>query len=275
MRKWLDMGGRWCVLTAVVLTVGPILLLVAGSLLPEELMEMLPDGLSFWERIWDGQDITTEQYRSVLFASPDYLFRFWNSFRLVVPTVAGQLILSALTAYGLARGKGRFYSGILFLYLVLMVTPYQVSVIPNYYAVKELGLLETDFAIWLPGIFSPFPVYLLTKCMKRIPSEIVEAAQLDGAGSLRIFMKIMLPLCRGQIVALGILVFADYWNQVELPLVMFSDAFRYPLSVFLSKIREEAVGISLAATVIYTIPVLLIFLYGADELKAGFLGENR
>lgn len=209
------------------------------------------------------------QYVNVLIASPDYLYRFWNSVFLVAPVVIFQLAVSSFTAYGLARGKGRLFKAILMIFLVLMMLPKQVTVIPNYYAVKELKLLNTWAAFWLPGIFSPFCVYLLTRYMKRIPEELFEAAEIDGAGEKRLFLNVVLPLCKGELIALGMLILVDGWSQVELPIIMFNDANMYPLSVYLSGIRENAIGITFAATVIYAIPVILFFLYGAKELEAG------
>ena len=255
----------------------PVLLNLAGSFVSEHFAESVFSG-TLESAARDAEGITSifsiGQYTDVLIASPDYLFRFWNSVALVVPVVIFQMILSSLTAYGLSQGKGKFFSAVLLIYLVLMMLPKQVTVIPNYYAVKELGLLNTNFAIWLPGIFSPFSVYLLTKYMKRVPKETLEAARLDGAGEFRLYFHIMLPAVKGELIALSTLVLVDTWNQVELPLMMFSDAQKYPLSVYLSMIRENAAGISFASSMIYMIPVVLLFLYASKELEQGVGNVN-
>ena len=255
----------------------PVLLNLAGSFVSEHFAESVFSG-TLEGAAKDAEGITSifsiGQYTDVLIASPDYLFRFWNSVALVVPVVIFQMILSSLTAYGLSQGKGKFFSAVLLIYLVLMMLPKQVTVIPNYYAVKELGLLNTNFAIWLPGIFSPFSVYLLTKYMKRVPKETLEAARLDGAGEFRLYFHIMLPAVKGELIALSTLVLVDTWNQVELPLMMFSDAQKYPLSVYLSMIRENAAGISFASSMIYMIPVVLLFLYASKELERGVGSMN-
>ena len=255
----------------------PVLLNLAGSFVSELFAESVFSG-TLEGAAKDTEGITSifsiGQYTDVLIASPDYLFRFWNSVALVVPVVIFQMILSSLTAYGLSQGKGKFFSAVLLVYLVLMMLPKQVTVIPNYYAVKELGLLNTNFAIWLPGIFSPFSVYLLTKYMKRVPKETLEAARLDGAGEFRLYFHIMLPAVKGEFIALSTLVLVDTWNQVELPLMMFSDAQKYPLSVYLSMIRENAAGISFASSMIYMIPVVLLFLYASKELERGVGSMN-
>ena len=214
------------------------------------------------------------QMKSLLIATPDYLIRFWNSVYLTLPVVIGQICISVLTAYGLSLGKGKLKKTLLVFYLVMMLMPYQVTVIPNYYAIKSMHLLNTSFAIWLPGIFSPFPVFILERSMSEIPVSIKEAAKTDGASDLKILFHIVIPLCKGQITALSLLVMFDYWNQVELPLIMFTSAFKYPLSSFLSQIRDEARELSFAAALIFFIPVFLFSLLGTDELKKG-LGQLR
>ena len=207
-----------------------------------------------------------EQYRTILFQSPDYLFRIWRSIFLTIPIIIFQLILSIPASYVFSQSKQKKVSILFFIYLFMLLLPSQVTVIPNYLMAKWLNLVDTDWSIWLPGITSPFSVYLLTRSMNRIPIEILEAARADGAKDGRILCKIALPMCKGQIVVCAILLFAEYWNMVELPVVMFSHALSYPLSVFLSKIQEGAVGVAFAASVIYMIPAILVFLFGEDYL---------
>lgn len=124
-------------------------------------------------------------------------------------------------------------------------------------------------AIILPGIFSPFAVFLLTKVMKRIPSAFYEAAMLDGASEFSIFLNVYLPVCRSAIFSVMMLIFIDYWNMVEQPLILLSDTTMHPLSVFLSKINSQETGIAFAVAVIYMIPPMLMFLYGEDYLVEG------
>ena len=155
-----------------------------------------------------------------------------------------------------------------------MLMPYQVTLVPNFLIAEALGTINTVWAIILPGIFSPFAVFLLTKSMKRIPSAVVEAARLDGCNELQIFTKIYLPLCKNIIYSVMILVFIDYWNMVEQPLVLLKDEEMYPLSVFLSRINTAEVGIAFAVAVIYMIPTLLIFLYGEQYLVEGIANSG-
>lgn len=220
-------------------------------------LKFIPDMVSF------------SQYFTVLFKSPDYLLKFWNSVILVVPIVIFQLAIAAFASYGFARLKGRLKEILFFIYVIVMMMPYQVTLVPNYLVADKLGILNTRWAIILPAVFTPYSVFLLTKVMKRIPESLIEAAKLDGAGEMQIFRYIALPLCKSVIYSVIILVFIDYWNMVEQPLILLSDESLYPLSVFLSRINSGEIGLAFAVATIYMIPTLLMFLYGEDYLVEG------
>ena len=213
--------------------------------------------------------VSAEQYKTVLLTSPDYLMKFWNSAMLTVPVVLFQTIVALFASYGFARIKSRLKDAVFLIYVFLVLMPYQVTMVPNYIVADKLGLLDTRWAIILPGIFSPFAVFLLTKVMKRIPSAFYEAAMLDGASEFSIFINVYLPVCRSAIFSVIMLIFIDYWNMVEQPLILLSNSELHPLSVFLSRINTEETGIAFAVAVIYMIPPLLMFLYGEDYLVEG------
>jgi multiple sugar transport system permease protein len=225
-------------------------------------LKFLPDMVSF------------SQYFTVLLRSPDYLIKFWNSVILVVPIVVFQLTLATLAAFGFTRYQGRIKELIFFFYIILMLMPFQVTLVPNFLVSDWLNLLDTRWAIWLPGIVSPFAVFLLTKYMRKIPLSYMEAAQIDGAGEWQLFMRIGLPLCKGAIGSVAILVFIDYWNMVEQPMILLSDSMYHPLSVFLSKIKEAEVGLAFAVATIYMVPPILVFLYGEDYLVEGIMYQG-
>ncbi|MGN0307018.1 MAG: carbohydrate ABC transporter permease [Lachnospiraceae bacterium] len=220
-------------------------------------LKFIPDMVSF------------SQYITVLLKSPDYLIKFWNSVILVAPIVVFQLAVACLASYGFTRYRGRVREIIFFSYIILMLMPYQVTLVPNFLVAGWLNILDTRWAIWLPGIFSPYAVFLLTKYMRRIPSSMFEAAKIDGAGEWQIFGKICLPLCKGALSSVAILVFIDYWNMVEQPLILLSDEQMHPLSVFLSKINSGEIGLAFAVATIYMVPTLLVFLYGEEYLVEG------
>ncbi|MCL2517020.1 MAG: carbohydrate ABC transporter permease [Oscillospiraceae bacterium] len=209
------------------------------------------------------------QYITVLIKSPQYLLKFWNSVILVVPIMVFQIVLALAAAYCFARFTGRIREMIFFTYIVLMLMPYQVTLVPNYLVSNWIGILNTRWSIILPGIFAPFSVFILTKYMRRIPSSMSEAAKIDGANELQIFAKVYVPLCKSTIYSVAILVFIDYWNMVEQPLILLSDSEMHPLSVFLSKINSGDVGLAFAVATIYMVPTLLVFLYSEDYLIEG------
>ena len=220
-------------------------------------LKFIPDKVSF------------TQYFTVLLKSPDFLYKFWNSVILVAPIVLAQLAVASVAAYGFTRWRGKIRDTIFFAYVILMLMPYQVTLVPNYLVSDFLGLLNTRWAIILPGAFAPFSVFLLTKSMRRIPVSLIESAKLDGAGEWHIFWNICLPQCRSALYSIAILVFIDYWNMVEQPLILLPDASQQPLSVYLSQINAGEIGIAFAAAVIYMVPGLLMFLHGEAYLVEG------
>ena len=120
-------------------------------------LKFIPDKVSF------------SQYITALFKSPDYLLKFWNSMILVVPIVILQVAVAAVAAYGFTRWRGKIRSFLFFFYVILMLMPYQVTLVPNYLVSSWLHLIDTRWAIIFPGAFAPFSVFLLTKFMRRIP----------------------------------------------------------------------------------------------------------
>ena len=206
--------------------------------------------------------------------SPASSNRRSNSILLVLPIVIFQVAIASVAAYSFTRWRGKIRSGIFFFYVILMLMPYQVTLVPNYLVSQWLGLINTRWSIILPGIFAPFSVFLLTKFMRRIPYSLIEAAKVDGAGEWQIFTRVCLPQCRSAIFSIAILVFIDYWNMVEQPLVLLKDADSQPLSVFLSSINSGEIGLAFAMATVYMIPSLLIFLYGEAYLVEGIANSG-
>lgn len=229
-----------------------------GSYIKDRIeLKLIPDKVSF------------SQFFTVLLKSPDFLFKFWNSVILTAPIVAAQLMIASISAYGFTRWRGKVRDSIFFLYVILMLMPYQVTLVPNYLVSDWLGILDTRWAIWLPGAFAPFSVFLLTKFMRRIPVALIESAKLDGATEWKIFRHICLPQCRSALYSIAILNFIDNWNMVEQPIILLPDSAQQPLSVYLSQINAGEIGIAFAAAVVYMVPGILMFLHGESYLVEG------
>ena len=220
-------------------------------------LKIFPDWLSF------------HQYAEVLVHKPMFLQMFWNSVWLVTPIIAGQVLVASLAAYAFAKLRFWGRDKLFVIYLMTMIMPFQVTLVPNYIIVEKLGLMNTTSAIILPGIFSAFGVFMLRQFMLHIPNSYIEAAQIDGAGQLRIFYKIIVPLVQPGIAALIVLLFVDNWNMVEQPLIFLEDAFKQPLSLYLSRINEGARGVAFAASVLFMAPMVLLFLYAESYFVEG------
>jgi multiple sugar transport system permease protein len=213
--------------------------------------------------------VSLDQYYTVLVGSTSFLMMFWNSVRLTLPIILGQMAVGSLAAYAFAMLKFRGRNALFFVYIITMLMPFQVTLVPNYLMADRLGLLGHYESIVLPGIFATFGVFLLRQFMMYIPHENMEAAELDGAGHLTIFLEIVMPLCAPALASLGILSFIDNWNMVEQPLIFLKDADLQPLSLFLSKLNSGAFGVAFAASALFMAPILIVFLYGENYLVEG------
>lgn len=217
---------------------------------------------------------TLKPYVELLLDAPEFFTMFWNSCRQVFPIVAGQIVIGAPAAWAFARfrfrGKGVLYA----LYLILMLMPFQVTMVSSYFVLDRLGMMNTVWAIILPGAVSTFPVFLMIRFFAAIPSALTEAASLDGAGAWQIFIHLGLPLGVPGILSAVVLGFLEYWNALEQPMTFLKDQTLWPLSLYLPTVTAENAGASLAASVIMLTPALLIFLFGQKYLEAGIAASG-
>ncbi|SFS56904.1 carbohydrate ABC transporter permease [Paenibacillus sp. BC26] len=220
-------------------------------------LKLIPDWLSW------------SQYARVLILAPKFLHMFWNSAALVVPIIAGQTAVATLAAYAFAKLRFPGREKLFMIYIMTMLMPFQVTLVPNYLVVNKLGLMNSDPAIILPGIFGAFGVFMMRQFMTHIPGAYVEAAKMDGAGHWVIFTRIILPLVQPGLAALTVLLFVDNWNMIEQPLIFLQDAVKQPLSLYLAQIDQEARGIGFAASALYMTPMILLFLYAESYFIEG------
>ncbi|GIP19981.1 sugar ABC transporter permease [Paenibacillus sp. J22TS3] len=237
--------------------IGKINETVVGREMPFVNLKLMPDMVSL------------EQYGEVLVNSPKFLMMFWNSVFLVLPIIAGQVFVASLAAYALSKLNFRGRDALFFVYLLTMLMPFQVTLVPNYIMADRLGLLGSPGAIILPGIFAAFGVFMLRQFMLHIPYAYIEAAKMDGASHLRIFYTIILPMVKPGLSALVVLLFVDYWNMVEQPLIFLNDPFKQPLSVYLSNVNDSERGIAFAASALYMTPMVLLYLYAESYFIEG------
>ncbi len=205
----------------------------------------------------------------VLIRRPHYLVKFWNSLILSVAIAAGQALVASLAGYAFSKFRFPGREPLFFIVIIVMMMPYQVTLVSNYFVIRGLGLMGSWAALIIPAVFSPFGVFLLRQVFDTCPDELLDAARIDGAGDLTILFRILLPRSRAGVVSLVLLTFVDAWNMVEQPLVYLDNSYDYPLSVFLSQMSGQDVGVLCVCGILAALPVLLLFLYYDQDLADG------
>ena len=211
-----------------------------------------------------------DQYWRVLIQDTSILRYYFNSILYTVAILLGQAVVIPMLAYALSRFQFRGREVISFAVIVLLLLPFQVTMVPTVLTLRSLGLMDTMWAIILPSLASPFYVFLLRQSMVGIPNELFEAAQIDGAGPIRCYFHIALPVSKAIIGAAVALSFADCWNIVEQPLVflpMRDDL--HPLSVAFNQLSQESTGIEFAGATLYILPALMIYLFFQKDIMTG------
>lgn len=270
----------YLLLTAVgVLMAFPVVMMAANSLMgSEELKEaygsVLGTGSGRVTMKLLPDFPTLKPYVELLLDSPDFFVMFWNSCRQVFPVLIGQVVVGMPAAWAFGRYKFRGRRALFLLYMVLMVMPFQVTMVSNYLVLSKLALLDTHLAIILPGIFSTFPVFIMEKFFRAIPDSLIEAAKIDGAGSFLIFLKIGVPLGISGVMSSLILNFLEFWNAIEAPMNFLETKAKMPLSLYLPEITTDQVSVSFAASVIMMLPAILGFLWGQEYLQQGIVASG-
>ncbi len=211
----------------------------------------------------------------LLLDSPQFFVMFWNSCIQVIPVLHGQLVIAVPAAWGCARFEFKGKRILFTLYIILMVLPFQVTMVSSYLVLFRLKLVGTHLAVFVPNIFSTFPVFILVKFFKEIPQSLIEAAKLDGAGEAGIFIRVGIPMGASGILSIIILGFLEYWNAIEQPLTFLARTKElWPLPLYLPEITAGRAGVAFAASSIMMIPALLLFLYCQKYLEQGIAASG-
>jgi ABC-type glycerol-3-phosphate transport system permease component len=208
-------------------------------------------------------NLTVHNFGQVTTQVPYFRF-FLNSVMVSTTITVAQLITCSTAAYAFARLKFRG-KGLLFAVVIgSLMIPIQVTIVPLFLVMSKLSLTNTLWALILPGIFSAFGIFLLRQHFLTLPRELEEAATIDGAGHLRTFVRIILPLSGPSIATLGILCFTYWWNDLLLPLVMISDTDKQTLPVGLvllaGRFSTGSLGTIAAGIAMAIVPVLIVFI---------------
>lgn len=147
-----------------------------------------------------------EEYLILLFKRPLYLRMMWNSLIITIPVLIGQLLLAPLAAYGFWQCRWKYKEILFYLYMIVMLMPLQLTLVPNYLVANWLGIQNSSLAIILPAMFQPLGVFLIRQQIQDFPQETLEAARLDGASEYRIYRSIVKPNLSSAIAAALILI---------------------------------------------------------------------
>ena len=242
---------------------------------PEEIRAFMARRGSYDETAWmdarlSPHMVSLSQYWKVLIEDTSVLRMFAMSVFYTIAILLGQAVFVPMLAYALSRFRFRGRNLLFLAILMLMLLPYQVTMVPNVLTLRRMGLLNTVWAVILPMWFAPFYVFLLRQFMASLPNELFEAAQVDGAGTIRCYFHVALPVCRPAIGAALALSFADCWNLVEQPMTYLSQRTELqPLSVMFNQLVSESTGVEFAGAVIYMLPALFVYLYFLDDILSG------
>ena len=269
-------GARMIISAAAVLLLLPILITVLYSFFsPEEIKSYMATrnnytGKTVMEIRLIPHMASLMQYYRVMITDREILHYFCNSALYAIAIIAGQLLILPALAYGLSCFRFRGRDAIAFGIVLLMVLPFQVTMVPNVLMLRTMNLLNTPWALILPMLGMPFMAFLLRQYMVNIPGETLEAAQIDSAGPLQCFLRIVLPMSKPVIGTMAALSFAECWNLVEQPLVYLQQREDlYPLSVVFGQLTRKMTGIEFAGAALFILPALFVYLVFRDDIMEG------
>ena len=256
----------------------PLVLLICGSLADEiewgqRVRPLLKNSQEYITWKWIPDHPTLQNYQELLFLAPDFLVLFWNSVKMAAYILAGQLLIGIPAAWGFAvyRFKGR--EALFSVYIILMLLPFQTTMLAKYLVLDGMGLMDTGWAVILPAVFSTFPVFLIYRGFREIPPELFEAARMDGACETDILVRVGLPLAESSITAAFVISFFEVWNMVEEPLAFLKSMSLWPLSLYLPQIGPQQAGRACAASVITLTVSLFVFGMFRDSLERGIVSS--
>lgn len=278
MRKKYLTGG-FLLAVALIFVILPLLLLLAASFMPEDelvgrYLPVLELGRAPVKPAILPSYPSLKPYSELLFHSPGFFVMFWNSMLQVLSVLAGQLLVGTPAAWAFARFRFRGRRPLFLLYLVLMIMPFQVTMVPSYLVLDRLHLLDTHLSVILPGIFAAFPVFVMTKFFESIPQSLVEAVYIDGGNCFDAFFRVGLPMGMPGIMTAVLLGFFEYFNALEPPLTFIKNKQLWPLSLYLPNVTADNASLAFTAGFMALLPPVLLYLNGQAYLEQGITASG-
>ena len=214
--------------------------------------------------------VSLGQYYQILIADNTVLRLFVNSAMYASMILAGQAVIIPAMAFALSRFRFPGRNAIFFGIILLMLLPFQVTMVPNVLTLRGLGLIDTIWAVVLPMWFAPFYIFLIRQFMVGLPNELIEAAEMDGSGTLDTYLRVILPVSRPILGAAAALSFAESWNLVEQPLTyLAARQDLQPLSTVFNQLAGENTGFEFAGAALYILPALFVYLFFQEDILSG------
>jgi len=267
--KWIEVSRFFLLLAVAIIMLIPLLWTFVTSIKPEALTLTYPPR-------WIPEKITFENYREVwgrASLTADIVFSrcFFNSTFLAIVTVFLTLIVTSLAAYAFSRLSFPGRDFIFMVVLSTLIVPGEIILIPLFMICYRLGWINSYNAVIFPGLGGAFGVFLLRQFFLTIPKELEEAARIDGCGSFRILITIILPLSKSALAALAIFTFLGSWNNFVWPFVVLIDGSKMTLPVALAQFINtggnwSVYGKVMAAAGIASIPPILIFMFAQKQI---------
>jgi multiple sugar transport system permease protein len=263
-------GRTLTVVISVTLVIGalitafPFFWMIASSFKPQREAVQYPPSLL--------PKAPTLEYYLRLFTELDFGRYFVNTVIVVLIGFIG-LFLMAMAGYAFAKFDFRGRKVLFFIVLATMMIPIQVTMIPTYLMLNGMKLTNTLLGIALPTLVSGFSIFLFRQFMSTIPTELLEAARLDGAGEFRTFWQVVLPMSGPILAVQVVLTFIAGWNSFLWPLVIASDQQFYTLSVGLALLNQQIAvnpSLQMAAASIMVVPILIVFIIFQRHVIQGF-----
>ena len=262
-------------LTAVIILLPIVITALYSFFSPDEIKAFMDtrssyDAAQFMEIKLSPNMFSLSQYYKILIEGMTILRYFVNSAMYTGAILLGQALFIPAMAYALSRFRFPGRDALFFVIIMLMLLPFQVTMVPNVITLRAMGLLDTVWSVILPMTVAPFYIFLLRQYMVGLPNDMIEAAQIDGAGTLRCFVHVVMPVCQPILGAAIALSFADCWNLVEQPLTYLTTHTElYPLSVAFNQLTQKSTGVEFAGAALYTLPALFIYLFFQNDILEG------
>jgi multiple sugar transport system permease protein len=254
-------ASKWLLYTVVTLgfvaVITPFVWMILGSFKGQgELLRVPPT--------WWPESPTLENYRT-LFSKQSFLHYFFNSAFVAVVITVANVTFSSMVGYALAKLTFRGKKLVFALVMGTLMIPGMVTFVPLFVLVANLGMVDSYPGLILPFLVTPFGVFLMRQFIMQLPDDLLDAGRIDGAGELRIFRQIILPLCGPALATLGILTFLGSWNSFLWPLVVAQTQNYYTLPVALALFSNNQqfipnYGVLMAGATVVVVPVLIVFL---------------